>query len=117
MRRTVPGTQEVIGREFIYVQSDASETFHQLANSISSLRPSIAIPRSGGAGEEKVSIKLKDGTYLMGISYKGDIEGWRTRFVRFCETSGRKYGFIKGGRLSLSDGFCCSIEDLEIRFE
>ena len=117
MQRPIPGTQNIKGREFMYIESAAAETFHQLVNSIPSFCPSIAIPRSGGAGEEKVRIKLKEGITLMGISYKGDIEGWRARFVGFCEASGRKYGFIKENRLSLSDGSSSMIEELEISFE
>ena len=117
MRRPLPGTQEVKGREFMYVESKVSETFHELADCISAVCPSAAIPRSGGAMEEKVRVKLKNGISLMGISYKGDIEGWRPRFVGFCDASGRKYGFIKEGRLSVSDGSSFLIEDMEITFE
>jgi hypothetical protein len=117
MRRPLPGTQEVRGREFMYVESAESETFHQLVNLISANCPAVATPRFGGAIEEKVRVTLKNGISLIGISYKGDIEGWRARFVGFCEASGRKYAFIKQGRFSLSDGLSCSIEDLEIRFE
>jgi hypothetical protein len=101
----------------MYIESAESETFHQLADSVSAVCPSIATPRSGGAIEEKVRVKLKNGISLIGISYKGDIEGWRARFVGFCEASGRKYAFIKQDRFSLSDGFLCSIEELETRFE
>jgi len=101
----------------MYIESKESETFHQLANSISAVCPSIAIPRSGGAIEEKVRVKVKNEISLLGISYKGDVQGWRERFVKFCEASGRKYAFIKQGRLSISDGSSFSIEELEICFE
>jgi len=117
MQRPIPGVQQVQGREFMYIESAANETFHQLANSVSAVCPLIAIPRSGGAGEEKVRITLNNGISFMGISYKGDIEGWRSRFVELCKASGRKYGFIKEGRLCLSDGSSPLIEELKISFE
>ena len=101
----------------MYIEGRENETFHQLANSISALCPSIVVPRSGGAIEEKVRVKLKNGDSLIGISYKGDVEGWRARFVGYCEASKRKYGLVKQGRLFLSNGFSSSIEELEITFE
>lgn len=101
----------------MYLESAEGETFQQLANSIPTVCPSVAAPRSGGSIEEKVRVKLNDGSFLIGISYKGDVEGWRARFVGFCEASKRKYGFIKQGRLLLSDGSSFSIDDLEISFE
>ncbi len=67
--------------------------------------------------EQRTRIKLKDGVSLIGISYKGDIEGWRTGFVGFCLAAGRKYGSIRHGRLFLSDGTSLLLEELEFTFE
>lgn len=117
MSLPIPGTQEVKGREFMYIESKANETFHQLANSVSTICPELAMPKSGGAIEEKVRIRLTDGTSLMGVSYKGDVEGWRKRFVGICTASARKYGSIREGRLVLSDGFSPLLEELEVSFE
>jgi len=117
MSRTIPGTQQVEGREFIYIESAANETFHQLANCVSTICTELAIPKSGGAIEEKARIKLSDGTSLMGVSYKGDVEGWRKRFVGICTASARKYGAISEGRLVLSDGSSPLLEELEVSFE
>jgi hypothetical protein len=117
MQRSIPGTYEIKDREFMYIESEEGETFHQLANPILPAGLSIAIPQSGGAIEEKVRLKLGNGISFIGISYKGDIYGWRERFIGLCEVSGRKYGFIKQGRLSLSDGSSSLIEDMEISFE
>jgi hypothetical protein len=117
MIRPIPGTQVVSGREFLYIESVPGETFHQLVNAISTAYPKLAIPSSGGAIEEKVQLKLKNGTQLIGISYKGDVDGWRTRFIGFCVASGRQYGSIKEGRLVLSDGSSPLLEDLEVSFQ
>jgi len=117
VRRNIPGIREVKGREFMYLESKEGETFHQLVNSISSMCPNAVMPQSGGAGGENVRIKLKDNIALMGISYKGDIKGWRARFVGFCKMTSRKYGFIREGRLFLSDDSSQSLEDVEISFE
>ena len=114
--RAIPGTQEVKGREFMYIESREGETFHQIVDSAFDAR-SIARPKAGGAMELKVQIKLKDGVFLRGISYKGDIERWRAGFVGFCVATGRKYGSIKQGRLLLSDGSSSLLEELEVTFE
>jgi hypothetical protein len=116
VRRSIPGTQEVKGREFMYIECREGETFHQIVDSAFDAR-SIARPKAGGAMEQKAQIKLKDGVSLRGISYKGDIEGWRAGFVGFCVATERKYGSIKQGRLFLSDGSSSLLEELEVTFE
>ena len=115
-RRAIPGTQEVRGREFMYIESREGETFHQIVDRAFDARL-IARPKAGGAVEQNAQIKLKDGACLMGISYNGDIAGWRAGFVGFCGAVGRKYGSVKQGRLFLSDGSCLSLEELEVIFE
>ena len=100
----------------MYIESREGETFHQIVDSAFDAR-SIARPKAGGAMEQKAQIKLKDGVSLMGISYKGDIEGWRAGFVGFCMATGRKYGAIKQGRLFLSDGSSSLLEELDVTFE
>ncbi len=117
MQRPIPGTQEVEGREFMYIESTERETFDRLLDSVFINCPSIAMPRSGGVVEEKVRVNLKNGILLIGISYRGDIEEWRAKFAEFCEKSGRTFGFIKEGRLFLSGGFSSLIEELEIDFD
>jgi len=72
------------------------------------------MPTAGGAIEEKTRIKLPDGVSMVGISYKGDIEGWRKRFIEICAASGRRYGFIKDGRLVMSTGEAPVLQDLEV---
>jgi hypothetical protein len=78
---------------------------------------SVARPKRGGVIEERVRIKLRDGASLLGITYNRDLEGWRAGFVGFCEAAGRKYGFIKDGRLILSTGETPLLEELEVSFE
>lgn len=117
MIRHIPGTQEIKGREFLYIESPAQETFHQLVNAVSTACSNISSPSSGGAIEEKVQLKLKNGTSLMGISYKGDVEGWRMRFIEFCTSNERCYGSIREGRLFLSDGSSLPLEELTVSFQ
>ena len=117
MLRTIPGTQEVQGREFMYIESPESETFHDITNSISVVCPGLALPKSGGAIEERVRVYLSEGLSLMVVSYKGDIESWRVRFVGFCNAHSRRYGFIRGNSLELSDGSSCRMEALDVAFQ
>lgn len=116
VRQAIPGTQEVRGREFMYVERREGETFHQIVDRAFDAR-SIARPGAGGAVEQKVQIMLKDGVSLIGISYNGDIEGWRAGFVGFCAATGRKHASIKQGRLLVSDGSSSWLEELEVTFE
>ena len=117
MIRSIPGTQEVMGREFLYIESAADETFHQLVDAVSAACANITLPSSGGTIEEKVRLKPRNAPSLMGISYKGDVDGWRMRFMEFCSATGRCHGSIRKGRLFLSDGRSPSLEELEASFE
>jgi hypothetical protein len=117
MQRPIPGTREVKDREFLYIESPGNESFKQLLRLTSDVCPSLHMPASGGAIEEKVRINLKDKSSFIAISYKGDIDSWRARFLKFCELTGRKYGFIADGRLSLSNGFSASLDELEADFQ
>jgi hypothetical protein len=116
VRQPVPGTEKTQGREFMYIESAEGETFHRLVNQAFDAR-SVARPKAGGTVEEKVRINLKDRVSLIGISYNGDIEGWRAGFVGFCVASGRKYGLIRDRRLLLSDDSSPLLEELEVIFE
>jgi hypothetical protein len=77
----------------------------------------MTLPKSGGAMEERVRVKFGDGRSMIGVSYKGDIEGWRARFVGFCESSGRRYGVFKRGKFYLSNGASMRTDELDVEFQ
>ncbi|MGN6548215.1 MAG: hypothetical protein ACTHK7_24480 [Aureliella sp.] len=90
MNRTIPGMVEVEGREFFYVETLAREGFDEILDEALAGSPELPFPKFGGVIEEKVRILLDDGISLRGISYKGDLAGWRRKLVAYCNTTHRK---------------------------
>lgn len=76
--RRVPGTYLVEGWEYRYVSNKSQVKFGELFHEICDVPPSI--PQYGGALIEGCKITLPNGDIFEAVSYKGDIEGWRTRF-------------------------------------
>ncbi len=111
MNRSVPGTANVEGRKFIYVQTD-SEFTELLHIVFSSSNPP---PNSGGVLDEKVTI-VADGDSFRGVSYKGDLDGWQRALRGYCNQNEKRYGIVEGTTLILSDGATIRLEDCEIRF-
>jgi hypothetical protein len=117
MSRTIPGAIDVEGREFLYVEVLAGESFPQLLDDMLSSCPDVPLPEAGGAIEEKARIILRDGTPLLAISYKGDLPGWRTKLISYCEAKGRMWGVPADRRLSLSDGTALPLADCVVIFD
>ena len=117
MDRSLPGTIHVQGREFLYIESPRGEGFAQMLARVLSQSPDVRLPKSGGVVEEKARIVLSDNTPFVGVSYKGDLDGWRAKIVRFCEANGRRWGTVRGGRFVTSDTKETSLADCEIEFE
>ena len=117
MTRTIPGTIEDEGREFLYVEVDSDEEFRQLLNDALASNTDVPMPQSGGAIEEKARISLGSDSALMAMSYKGDVLGWRRKLAAYCETKGRKWGVATGQSLTLSDGSQIDLVDGNVIFE
>ena len=116
-KREIPGTTEVEGREFFYIQDFDIEDFHKFVDAAFDITPDIPSPTHGGAIEEKVRISLANGISMMGFSYKGDIDGWRAKFVGYCKSTNRLYGFGRNSRLFLSSGEELFLDSLDVTFE
>lgn len=112
--RPTPGTLEIEGREFLYIESPLEEDYGQMGDLAFSVSKDTPLPSSGGALEEGVRIHLGDGTSFIGLSYKGDIEGWRTKFITFCKRTGRAYASIKNNQFVVSTGATFPLKELEI---
>jgi hypothetical protein len=117
MNRVIPGLEHVEGREFIYIQHVSDETFVMITKSALALRPQTSMPQSGGVIEELVRIILKNNISLLGMSYKGDIDGWRNIFTEYCVQSNRIYGFIRNNKLVLSTGSEYLLSDINVVYE
>src|ERR1700733_14078541 len=104
MVREIPGTIDVEGREFFYVQFFEREGFRTITDKALSGFPGVPMPKDGGVIEEKARLLLDDGPVLLGVSYKGDLAGWRGRLIAYCKDKGRLWGIASNGLIALSDG-------------
>lgn len=117
MSRTIPGMIEVEGREFFYVEVRCGERFRTVIDEVLAGSPDLQLPRSGGVIEEKVRILVDGSTYLLGISYKGDVEGWRAKLVAYCNTRHRKWGIVSRQKFALSDGRELVLGECDVVFD
>jgi hypothetical protein len=116
MNRSIPGTETVEGREFIYIEASAGEGFSELVDQAMNSRPEIPMPESGGVIEMKAFLMI-DGVSLFGLSYKGDLDGWRRKFSTYCEDVGKQFGIATEGTLVLSDGRQLALADCDVTFQ
>jgi hypothetical protein len=117
MKRTIPGMIEVEGREFFYVETRDRERFRTVIDEALAGSPELPLPKSGGVIEEKVTILLDPKTSLLGISYKGDLVGWRTKLVAYCNAKHRKWGIVSRPKLMLSNGEELDLGECNVRFD
>lgn len=117
MNHTIPGTLKVEGREFFYIEILSAEDFNQIIDAVLTGSPDVPLPKVGGVIEEKVRIILDGGTSLLGVSYKGDLEGWKQKLLSFCRTKNRRFGIISQQKLTLSDGTEFAIDQCHIVFD
>ena len=117
MQRTIPGMFEVEGREFFYVQMLLEEGFDEIIDEALAGSPELPLPKTGGVIEEKVTILLDPKTSLLGISYKGDLVGWRTKLVAYCNAKHRKWGIVSRQKLMLSNGEELDLGECNVRFD
>lgn len=117
MKRMVPGTDSVAGREFIYVEVPLDETFDDLLDRVTASSSDMPMPTSGGVIEEKVRIEAKPDMTLMGLSYKGDLIGWRRLFESYCEKKRLARAIVRDGKLVFSSGEEIMLKDCVAHFD
>lgn len=117
MTRNLPGTENSEGREFIYVQLPMGRDFSSFMDEVFDSCPTLHIPQSGGALEEKARITLPDQTSFLAISYQGDLLGWRDKIQGYCGEKGLKWAVIEAQNLTLSDGAEVPLSDCHVEFE
>jgi len=115
--RQIPGIIQVQGREFFYIEIRSGEQFNDLIDLIFASCPAVPPPGHGGVIGEKSWITLRDGTMLFGISYKGDLDGWRKKIQVFCKESGRRLASPSNVGLIFPDGSFAPFSDCKIVLE
>ena len=117
MNEHIPGSIEVDGREFFYVEIRGDERFRTVIDEALAGAPDVPLPKSGGVIEEKVRILLDGSAFLLGISYKGDLAGWRAKLVAYCNTKHRKWGIVSRQKVVLSDGRELILGECDVVFD
>lgn len=113
--RTIPGTQAVENREFIYIQHNEEEPFPTFFKRlVRHVTPPI--PTSGGVLVEGCRISLPDGEVFYAISYKGDLHGWRQQIKLGAEAFNRSLGRIVNESL-IFDNKPVDLVNCQIEFE
>ena len=116
MQRPVPGTVPVEGTEFLYFESQDEQHFTDVFFNLREYGGG-AVPQSGGAVEEGAIIHLPDGRQMFGVSYHGDLEGWRKNIESACEALGLEIGRIEGRAIRLSSGDEIPLKDCTIELD
>ncbi|MDR6411296.1 hypothetical protein [Paraburkholderia terricola] len=113
--RSVPGRQEVAGREFRYILDDGGEPFSSLFKRlIRHVQPPL--PTSGAAMIEGCAVTLPKGEVWQAISYKGDLLGWRRQIGLGAESLNVNIASLSGDTLVLPDGKMVDLADCKTKF-
>ena len=117
MINIIPGTEPEEGREFFYIEVRPGEGFREAIDDALSLCPDVPMPKDGGVIEEKARIILESGQRRLGISYRGDVEGWKAKLIAYCHEKERLCGIVKGGVLAFSNGNELQLAECNVVFE
>lgn len=117
MKKLIPGLIDEEGREFFYIEIFAREGFDKIADGALAGSPDVPLPEDGGVLEEKAKILLDSHTSLLGLSYRGDLPGWRANLVAYCKATNRIWGIVSDKRLLLSDGRDIALCECDVVFE
>ena len=102
---SIPGVDPEPGREYQYLQADDRRRFESLFDAISEvLRNPNARPKSGGMIAENTCVVTPPGLRFFGLSYKGDLKGWRDAVVTFAQREHCVIAQVRGVNFELSDG-------------
>jgi hypothetical protein len=114
--RKVPGTVDVVGREFRYLSDDGRDLFDELFRKVMH-HATIPRAKSGGAIAENCKLRLPDDRLFHALSYKGDIDGWRSDIEEAAQALGLEVARIVGNDvILLPDGSSIPLRDCRIEF-
>jgi len=117
----IPGVIKVEGREFLYVADDGEDFFRKKKGSkvkkeslFSKLTSLFFMAKEGGALTKNCKIWLPTNELFHGLSYKGDIEGWRKGITLGATHLGLLTAKIAEGNIEVSDGRVYALSDCKV---
>ena len=117
----IPGVIKVEGREFLYIADDGEDFFRKKKGSkvkkeslFSKLTSLFFMAKEGGALTENCKICLPTNELFHGLSYKGDIEGWRKGITLGATHLGLLTAKIAEGNIEVSDGRVYALSDCKV---
>ena len=117
----IPGVIKVEGREFLYIADDGEDFFRKKKGSkvkkeslFSKLTSLFFMAKEGGALTENCKIWLPTNELFHGLSYKGDIEGWRKGITLGATQLGLLTAKIAEGNIEISDGRVYALSDCKV---
>lgn len=104
--RNIPGTIVVEGREHLYILDDGNDCFkkHRKPSLFEKVTSQFSIAQHGGVISENCKLWLPTDELFHGLSYKGDMEGWRAQIQQGAALLGLLTARITGNNITLSDG-------------
>ena len=117
----IPGVIKVEGREFLYIADDGEDFFRKKKGSkvkkeslFSKLTSLFFMAKEGGALTENCKIWLPTNELFHGLSYKGDIEGWRKGITLGATHLGLLTAKIAEENIEISDGRVYALSDCKV---
>lgn len=117
----IPGVIKVEGREFLYIADDGEDFFRKKKGSkvkkeslFSKLTSLFFMAKEGGVLTENCKIWLPTNELFHGLSYKGDIEGWRKGITLGAKHLGLLTAKIAEGNIEVSDGRVYALSDCKV---
>ena len=111
--RDVPGFVKYPDSDCRYVEGKSASSFGTYFRQLC-VFDSSNVPKEGGMVNEQVEISLPTGESFFCISYRGDLDGWRSKIEDYARVSGARYGRIEGDLIVLSDGGSADLGSCEI---
>ena len=111
VNRHIPGTIKVEGREFLYILDNGEDFF---VGKKRSKRESLFSKIT--CLSENCKIWLPTGELFHGVSYKGDIEGWREGIIQAAIHLGLLTAKIVKENIEISDGRKYALSECKVEF-
>jgi len=112
---TIPGTVQVEGREFWYIQAESNINFLSQFRVLLEINTE-SVATKGGISLENCLITTPNNTSFMALSYKGDLPGWRSRIKEAAGCLGLMLAQLKSSSLVIDNQEQFLIAECEVKF-